>query len=383
MMSKLSSPKRVLHVFMNLNLGGAESRIMDMFRCQDKNVLENDFLIMTEEPCYFSEEVLEKGGKIHIITSPRQSLVKNLWQLYQVLRQQPKYNALHAHTSYYSGLCVFIAFLARVPVRIAHARNTNTGANNRASRLMLALGRQLIAQFATRRFAISEAAGRFLYGRPSGTKLTTNANFEVIANAFDFENIRPKSASTRLDKQRYQLDPDVINIVCVGRFYPVKNHHFLLAIAKRLQQLEGNFCLHLIGDGELGDVLRQQVHDLALDAQVRFWGNRNDIKRLLSLFDVMVMTSLHEGLGVAALEAQAAGLPCVLSQSMPKEADIGVGLCQFLSLQAGTSAWCDAILQQASLPEVDKKYIDRQFRQQGYCLSSTRQRYLAAYLPDE
>ena len=119
----------VLHVFMNLNLGGAESRIMDLFRSQDPDVLTNDFVIMTDEHCYFTDEVLDKGGNIHVIDSPRKGIVKNLRQLYQLLKTNPQYDALHAHTSYYSGLCVFIAFLAGIPARITHARNTSTGAN--------------------------------------------------------------------------------------------------------------------------------------------------------------------------------------------------------------------------------------------------------------
>ena len=70
----------VLHVFMNLNLGGAESRIMDLFRSQDPDILINDFLIMTNEHCYFTDDVIAKGGTIHVIDSPRDGIVKNLWQ---------------------------------------------------------------------------------------------------------------------------------------------------------------------------------------------------------------------------------------------------------------------------------------------------------------
>lgn len=373
-------PKRVLHVFMNLNLGGAESRIMDLFRTQNKDVLVNDFVIMTKEHCYFTDEVLGRGGEIHVIDSPREGLLKNLWQLYRLLRKKPKYTAIHAHTSYYSGLCVFIAFLAGISARIPHARNTSTGVNNLSTRVMLSLGRALCAIFATHRFAISKAAGQFLYGSASNG---TVANFDVIPNAFDFHSIRHRQSITQEDKINYQLDPQVLNIVCVGRFYAVKNHRFLLDTVRCLANRRSNFCLHLIGDGELHTALQEQVQRLGLAGKVRFWGKRSDVAQLLALFDVMVMTSNSEGLGVAALEAQAAGLPCVLSTGIPDEADIGVGLCQFLALNEGHEVWSDAIEQQSLVDSVNKVDIDLQFEQRGYCLSTTRQRYLDAYLHHE
>lgn len=377
-MASIETPKRVLHVFMNLNLGGAESRIMDLFRTQDVNVLVNDFVIMTDEHCYFTDEVLARGGKIHIIDSPRKGLVKNLWQLYLLLRKKPKYTAVHAHTSYYSGLCVFIAYLARIRARITHARNTSTGASNLSTRLMFSIGRLLTKNFATSRLAISSDAGNFLYGEK-----VNNSCFDVIPNAFDFRKIRHRGDIDAQDKLDFCIDSTLLNIVCVGRFYAVKNHAFLLNLMQFMAQKSNDFCLHLIGDGELNEELKSKVQDLHLDKQVRFWGKRADVDQLLSLFDVMVMPSLNEGLGVAALEAQAAGLPCLLSYGIPQEADIGCGLCQYLSLEADYDIWTNAIQDQSLLPIVSKGDINQQFEKRGYSLSSTRQRYLDAYLKYE
>lgn len=366
-----TTQKRVLHVFMNLNLGGAESRIMDLFRSQDANVLVNDFVIMTTEHCYFTDEVIAKGGEVHVIDSPRNGMVKNLWQLYQLLKVKPQYTALHAHTSYYSGLCVFIAFIAGISARITHARNTCTGADNLSTSIMLLVGRKLSAIFATSRFAISTDAGTFLYGE--------KAHFDVVPNAFDFRKIRHKQDVIEDEKLRYELNTKVLNIVCVGRFYTVKNHAFLLDVMHSLAQKNNDFCLHLIGDGELNEALQVKVQRLGLENNVRFWGKRADVDQLLSLFDVMVMTSKSEGLGVAALEAQAAGIPCVLSAGIPLEADIGLGLCRYIDLSSPVEAWADVIQRQALISSLGKVEIDQQFERRGYSLSATRQRYLDAY----
>ncbi|MBA6391629.1 glycosyltransferase [Colwellia sp. BRX10-3] len=363
---------------MNLNLGGAESRIMDLFRSQDAEVLLNDFVIMTNEHCYFTDEVLAKGGNVHVIDSPRNGILKNLWQLYLLLRAKPQYTAIHAHTSYYSGLCVFIAFLAGISARITHARNTKTGFDNFSTRMMLSLGRVLSAIFATSRFAISTDAGNFLYGKKS-----MQGHFEVVPNAFNFHNIRHKQEVSDDEKLKYAIDLKVLNIVCVGRFYAVKNHVFLLNVINELASEGDGFCLHLIGDGELNEILLAQVKCLGLENNVRFWGKRADVDQLLSLFDVMVMTSKSEGLGVASLEAQAAGLPCVLSTGIPQEADIGVGLCRYLDLSLPYEEWANAIQQQVLSAVVSKAEIDQKFEQRGYLLSATRQRYLDAYLHHE
>jgi glycosyltransferase EpsF len=112
---------------------------------------------------------------------------------------------------------------------------------------------------------------------------------------------------------------------------------------------------------------------------VKFWGKRQDIPNLLGLFDVMVMTSLSEGLGVAALEAQAAGLACVLSSSIPKEVDIGLGLCKFVNLNEGFEQWEQAISMSSSIMPPSKAFIDHEFMKKGYALESTRKKYIEAY----
>jgi glycosyltransferase involved in cell wall biosynthesis len=365
---------RVLHVLANLNLGGAESRMVDIYRSQGKGRAINDFVIMTDESCYFSEEILQSGGVIHIIPNPRLSLIKNIMALYRLLKKKPQYNAIHAHTSYYSGFAVFIAFLAGVPARVAHARNKGLGTENMMSKILHFSGRLLCRYFATKRLAISTDAGAFLYG------VNDKFAFEVVPNAFNFDLIKhKKDARVHFSQKSFEIKTDVINIVCVARFCSVKNHKFLLNIASLMKNKNIPFCLHLIGDGELKSALELQIDTLQLNQNVKFWGKRQDIPNLLGLFDVMVMTSLSEGLGVAALEAQAAGLACVLSSSIPKEVDIGLGLCKFVNLNEGFEQWEQAISMSSSIMPPSKAFIDHEFMKKGYALESTRKKYIEAY----
>lgn len=364
-------PVRVLHLFANLNLGGAESRIMDIYRNQSREQVINDFVIMTNEHCYFTNEVLSTGGVIHAIPNPRYGMIKNCLALYRLLKKHPRYNALHAHTSYYSGIAIFIAWLAGINKRVAHARNQATGNQGFTNRLKFWLGRMLANTFATSRLAISHAAGDFLFGE---------GKYKVVANAFDFSGICHKSDdSVAKLKMAHGINDNLLNLVVVARFYPIKNHQFLLPLLKQYVEKTPNICLHFIGDGELRESIELQVQKMQLANYVRFWGKRDDVKQLLAMFDVMIMPSLSEGLGVAALEAQAAGLSCVLSSGVPQEADIGLGMCQFLELSNPPERWLNAIDLAANQKIVAKSNLHQQFAQQGYTLSATQQAYLREY----
>ncbi|WP_448567849.1 glycosyltransferase [Thalassotalea ganghwensis] len=364
---------RVLHLFANLNLGGAESRVMDLYRSQVASELVNDFLIMTDEHCHFTDEVVSSGGTIHVITNPRKNILRNLIELYQLLKENPQYDAIHAHTSYYSGIAVFVATLAGIKSRVTHARNKAINTPSRATRILFAVGRFLALKFATTRFAVSSEAGQFLYGEHP-------ESFKVVPNAFNFDNIQHKADERVSQLQvQHQIDNRQLNIVLVARFYSVKNHEFLIKLVAHLLSQKLPVCLHLIGDGELRNDLEALVDSLGIHESVRFWGKRQDVAQLLSLFDLMVMPSFNEGLGVAALEAQAAGLPCILSSSIPNDVDMHLGLCQFLNLDEGVIAWARAVEKARDVSIPSKTLIDQQFRDKGYQLSSTRKKYFEAY----
>lgn len=369
----MSTPLRVIHLFANLNLGGAESRIMDLYRSQNEKELINNFVIMTNEHCHFTDEVLASGGTIHTIVNPRGQLLRNLWQLYQLLKNGEKYDAIHAHTSYYSGIAVFIAWLAGIKARVTHARNQQTGNETFKTKLLFKTGKWLANRFATSKLAISSAAGEFLYGGKNGD------SFKVIPNAFGIEKIKHKTDPHVEQSKGELLIQNSYNIVMVARFYPIKNHLFFLDIFDAFQREVPNSTLHLIGDGELKTAIKKKVERLGLTKKVRFWGKRSDVYELLSLFDVMVMPSVSEGLGVAALEAQAAGLPCVLSENIPEEVDIGAGLCQFCSLTDGVTPWLNALNNVKNIPELNKQVLLSLFLEKGYSLDATRKAYFEAY----
>ncbi len=367
-----SNKIRVLHLFANLNLGGAESRIMDLYRSQEKSDVINDFVIMTDTKCYFTDEVLNTKGTIHIIENPQVNLIRTLWNLFVLLRKSPKYNAIHSHTSYFSGIVVFIAWLAGIKKRVTHARNQSLGHLQKKKGFSFKLGQSLCNHFATKKLAISSCAGDFLYG---------NNDYFVVPNAFEFSRIIHVSNYQRSKLQNdFNIDPTIINIVMIARFNEVKNHQHIVKIANVLKKNTLNFCFHFIGDGKLLKPIKQKIKEDNITPFFRFWGTRNDVKDIIHLFDIKIMPSISEGLGVSALEAQAAGLPCILSTGIPKEADIGINLCQFIDLDDSVQSWASAIIKMSKIPYPDKDIIDNTFRDRGFTIESCRKTYRDCYL---
>ncbi|QOL26572.1 glycosyltransferase [Thalassotalea sp. LPB0316] len=367
-----TKPKRVLHILVTLNLGGAESRVMDLFRNQDPALLIHDFAIMTPEKCYYSDEVAKANGVVHVVRNPRESLFGHIIDLYRVFTTQPQYNAVHAHTSFHAGLCLLLAKIAGIKARISHARNTSTSTPSIFVKAMLLLGRSLIRYSSTHRYAISNDAGNYLYGK---------TNFEVIPNAFNYQLIKHKSETTDSEKAALGI-PQALNIVAVARFYPVKNHAFMLKVVDELKKVRSDVVLHLIGDGELKEEISRAANKLGLSQNVVFWGRRNDVYQLLPYFDVMLMPSITEGLGVAALEAQKAGVPCLVSDALPVEADINAGLFYKLSINEPPKLWAERCLSLIEVAVPSKEGLDTLFEQKGYSLKYSEEKFYKAYCYD-
>lgn len=356
---------RVLHVFANLNLGGAESRMIDVYKQLDRANVQFDFLILTDDDCYFERQILNLGGRIFRVRHPRLGMYKHLKDLASVLKTN-KFHAIHSHTSYYSGLVMTMAWCFGVKYRVSHARNQAFSPGSWKVTAMFLVGRFLCRLFSTSRLAISKAAGVFLFGK--------NGEFEVIPNAFDFESVLPRE-SANFEKES---DVDPLKIVMVARFSKVKNHRFALHLLNNIvRNYDEKATLYLIGSGDEESEVRTLVATLKLEGSVRFLGKRDDVKELLCRFDCLILPSFSEGLGVAALEAQAACLPCIVSEGVPAEVDIGVGLCHREPLVI--ERWVHVLKELKSFPPVSKPEVDTRLRLLGYSLERTSSIYLEKY----
>jgi glycosyltransferase involved in cell wall biosynthesis len=332
-------PIRILHVLGGLNRGGVETWLLNVMRGIDRRRFEMHFLVHTEEPGAYDDEIRALGGRILPCPRPRA-----LWRygpaLRRILREQGPYHVVHSHVHHFSGFVLAVARRAGVPTRIAHSHTDAPAEGGLARRLYLRAMHRGIQRHATAGFAASRAAARALYG----PRWEADPRWRLLYYGIDL-----RAFTGALDRRRVRdalgLPDAALVIGHVGRFVDQKNHEFLLRILAALARRDPCPRLLLVGEGPLRGAIEREVERAGLRDLVVFAGGRSDVPQLMrGAMDVFVFPSRWEGLGIALLEAQAAGLPCVLSDVVPEEADVAVGWTRRLPLAAPADLWAKLVV---------------------------------------
>lgn len=318
----MGSPLRVLHVVVNMNRGGAETFIMNLYRNIDRTKVQFDFLTCKEG--VFDEEILKLGGKVHRI--PYISEVGHLKytkELDHFFSANSQYRIIHSHLDKMSGLVIQSAKKAGIPVRISHSHNTSSEGGLAAKLYKWYIGKNILTK-ATHFCACSTEAANWLFkDKFQSVKIVKNG---IEGNKFAF-------SSEIRDQVRKELGLNYEFVIGhVGRFFQQKNHSFLIEVFAKFNQINQDSVLILVGEGPLKGTVEKQVRDLNLEDKVQFLGVRSDIHRVLQALDVFVFPSWHEGLPVTLIEAQGAGLHCLISDRISREVDLGCNLVEFISL---------------------------------------------------
>ena len=324
---------RVLHVVTYMGRGGLETMLMNYFRQIDRSKVLFDFLVHRDFEADYDKEIELLGGRIYHVSRlvPWSKKYRN--ELKRFFREHPEYKIVQVHQDCLSSVALQCAKECGVPVRIAHSHNSNQDKNWKY--LVKRYYMKKIPNYATDLFACGKLAGEWMYG---------GHPFQILCNAIDTEQyIYSTSVSKRV---RYALDiKDEIVIGHVGRFHPQKNHTFLIDVFCECIKQNPNMKLLLIGDGEGRKEIEEKVRNTGIEEKVLFTGVRSDVNELLQAMDVFVFPSLYEGLPVTMIEAQAAGLPCVISDQVSEECIVTKGLVTRKSLDEAPVEWADYILQ--------------------------------------
>lgn len=336
-----SEPKRILQVVTYMDMGGIESFLMNLYRSIDRNVVQFDFLMHREVPTYFDAEIESLGGRIHRLPPIRpDTFLRYRMALARFFREHPEYRIIHCHNNAYSMFVLREAEKHGVPVRIAHS-HLAFPTLGLVKRITYDHCRARINRYTTHRFACSAAAGDWLY---------SGGEYKVFPNAIHTERFR-YSEETRLRMRRELSLADALTVIHVGRFDQQKNHDFLIDAFAALVRKAPDALLLLVGDGVLRPRIEEKVRTLGLEGSVRFLGIRSDVPDLLQAADVFAFPSLYEGLPVTLIEAQASGIPCVISDTITSEVCV-TDLAQALPIRE-PDLWADAILSGRGLPRRD------------------------------
>ncbi|MDI4509528.1 glycosyltransferase family 1 protein [Moraxella osloensis] len=312
--------KRILHIIGKMDRAGAETMLMNLYRHIDRSKVQFDFVTFTTDKGDYDDEILSLGGKIVPIVA-KDSLGR-MGKLYRFLKTHPEYNIVHSHVLLNNAFQLTAASLAGVKMRISHSHNTSNGGKGVIISAYEKLAKKTINRLATHKIACGSEASTYLYG--------DDDNVIILPNAVDVKAIQKTVNESRKNSP---FDSNIINIIQVARFMPVKNHAFVLDIAAALQEKQANFVIHLVGDGQLRTQIEEQVKNRKLIDHIKFWGLRTDVIELMANADLMILPSLHEGFPVVLVESQAAGLPTLVADTVAKEVDLGLGLVEFLSLE--------------------------------------------------
>ena len=317
---------RVLHVVGAMNVGGAETMLMNLYRNVDRSRVQFDFLVYGDEAGIYDEEILGLGGRLFHVPRPRGRGVRGaIADVRRVLRKHGPFQAVHAHILHASAIALRAAAAEGVAVRIAHSHSTGDVAGGAVRALYVRWARKSIRERATRLVACGAEAGAYLFGERS--------QWIVLRNGVDLERFRPPDEETRAAARRELGVPDeCLALGTVARLEHVKNHDFVIRLARKLADDGVTFRVLLAGEGSRRAELESMVRDLSLMDHIRFLGLWADVPRLLAALDGLLMPSHYEGIPVALVEAQATGLPCLVSEAVSREVDLGLGLVDFLPI---------------------------------------------------
>lgn len=344
----MTEPIRVLHVLGGTNLGGAESRIMDLYRHVDKSRVQFDFLVHTDQEGYFDKEIMKLGGRIFRV--PRFRLY-NYFSYNRAVKdffdRNHEFRAVQGHITSTASIYLPIAKKAGIPVTIAHARSA--GVDKGVKGILTRLLRKNLWKKADYLFTCSRIAGISVFGK----KAVDEGKTMFIPNAIDCESFSyDKEKRADMRKELGLAEKYVIGHV--GRFHYAKNHEYLLRIFaslfrqkkdnKKTGAKERDYALILLGEGGGMQAAKDLTKELGIEDKVYFLGNHSNVYDYYQAMDYFVYPSRFEGLPGTVVEAQCSGLKCLMSDRICEEV-MATDLVHAMSIADDPEKWAEYIAQ--------------------------------------
>lgn len=334
-------PIHIAQVVGKMLNGGVEAVVMNYYRHIDRSKVQFDFIVDEDSTYIPRREIESLGGRIFIIP-PYQKINKYIPALIKLFKEN-NYKIVHSHINTLSVFPLYAAKKAGVPIRIAHNHSTAAPGEWKKNILKYTL-RPFAKVYATHYAACSRYAGEWLFGKKSMER----GEVTVFNNAIDLDKFKYDENVRNEVRKELGLEGKFV-IGHVGRFCYQKNQEFLVDVFEEVYKQNSNAVLMLVGDGTDRKKIEEKVRKLR--GEVILLGNRTDVYRLYWAMDVFVLPSRYEGLGIVVIEAQTAGLPCVVSDAVPSEAKILEGT-EMLNLEK-PKEWAEQILERERVPKKD------------------------------
>ncbi len=384
-------PLKVLQVIHALGVGGAETWLMELLRYwAATGACRMDFLITSGERAIFDDRAAGQGAGLHYVRYGR-SVIPRFRRAFRRLLADGRYDAIHDHADYVSGWHFLLGAGMLPPVRVAHVHNPwlHIDANyavNAPRRVATMMGKRLVRRFATDVCGTSEESLR-TYGFHPGT-----AHGPAISVAHCGIDVQSFNAPREPDRQsvlrEFGWDAHAKIVLFAGRldraltFDDPQNHKnswLALNAVKAAAVEDPSVRLVMAGAGDARPLLEAHVQSWGQAANFRLVGVRHDISRLMRAADVLLFPSRQEGLGMVAVEAQAAGLPVLASTAVPAECIVIPELYEALDLDASTEAWADALLRNMQKPRPPLEFCRRVMEASAFSIANSARRLEEIY----
>ena len=341
----MGQPVRILHILGNTQLGGAESRIMDLYRHMDRSVVQFDFVVHSKEEGYFNEEIRKLGGRIFRV--PRFRVLnyfsycrawKKLLQEHRDADGRSEFHMIQGHMTSTAAIYLPIARKCGIETTIAHARSA--GVDKGLKGILTRFLRRNLSKKADYLFTCSELAGISVFGK----KAVKQGRTRFLPNAIDCQKFAPDPLVR--EKIRRELGIENCYVIGhVGRFHYAKNHEYLLRVfAELVKRKTRDYVLLLLGEGSGMEDIRILSRELGIGDKVYFLGNKSNVNDYYQAMDYFVYPSRFEGMPGTIVEAQTAGLRCLMSDTICKEV-IATELVTTRSISEDPGLWADEIEQ--------------------------------------
>ncbi len=365
----MTEPIRVLNAVGIMAPGGIETLIMNVYRNMDRSKVQFDFLTHNGSGGAYEDEIRSLGGRIYEMPVLRSGTKTYYWKLIpyrkelkRFFTEHSEYHVLHGHMTNTASIYMPIAMKhGKVTCAIAHSHLTQ--ARPGLSGMVTNMLHRSLPGIATDYFACSEAAARWIFSEDD----INSGKVKIIKNGVDPKRFCYDKEKASEIKRDLGLESKTV-IGNVARFKTEKNHTFQIDVLAEIVKTMPDAVLMLIGDGELRAEMEDKVNRLDLQNHVKFMGLRTDVPDLMLAMDVFFLPSLYEGLPVAAVEAQASGLPVVTSTGVTPETDI-TGNVTFLDLTQGPAVWASKVIDVCK--SFERRDMTEYIRKNGYDITET------------
>ena len=371
----IDSPIRVLQVVPSMGHGGIEHFLMNLYRAIDKTKVQFDFMYRVPYECVFDSEIIAQGGRIFRCVDPDRHPLRASRFYRRIFLEHPEIKAIHEHRAGCDGFfgAMREAKRCNVPVRILHSHSSRKGwSHNPIKDVTDGFNAKRLDAFANVFIACSDVAAEYLYSR-----CFRAANECVIKpNAIDISSFAFSLESRAKVRQLLNIPEDALVIGHVGRFVSEKNQSFLLDVVLTLRMNGIPAEVLFLGEGVTLNEMNQKAVELNIADIVHFVGVQEDTSPFYSAMDVFCMPSLFEGLPVSCVEAQANGLPMVLSAGISQMANI-CGHTTYMDLNEGATNWGTVICKSASEGRSNNY---QKLREAGYDVAAAAKEFEGLYL---